>query len=430
MIGCILIRRFMNPKTSALVVYILTVLFSLMHLEQSRYGTGDAISMFLLMAALFFCALGCSGRRPMVWLLLSALFCGFAGAVKYPLILFLGLPEVMLWRIEKEKSYLFRASMSLLLLLPAVFGFLACSPKVLFDPYYVLRVIRVESRAYLSSGNIFTLGGWYNHLLSVLLYSMLYSGLPFAPCFAVRSLIHRDRSTDCASMRSTDVFFLFRRLVPAAIMIFIGYNITVRSLFMRTCYPFFFLTDLYAADGAAELLSDRLPRRRAAVCFLTLFMVVRGGWYVMALSERNSGERLNCLISSVEGQPNSYTLLATKPLSGPYLEYDVSLTPDAREVYIQDERFADPATAELRPGELVITGTEDFSRSNRYLIPYEDERIHDLICNWETFKNVNERWYVGQAYPRFYYYLWGYWIKGTTGTDYEFPSNYVYYRNE
>lgn len=45
------------------------------------------------------------------------------------------------------------------------------------------------------------------------------------------------------------------------------------------------------------------------------------------------------------------------------------------------------------------------------------------------FKNVNKGYYVGSAYPDYYYYLFGYWIKGTTGTDYEFPSCAVYYRS-
>ena len=84
----------------------------------------------------------------------------------------------------------------------------------------------------------------------------------------------------------------------------------------------------------------------------------------------------------------------------------------------------------LHPGEMVITCSEDHSRCNRYIIPYEDDAVHELIFNWETFKHINTPYYIGQVYPEYYYYLFGFWIKGTTGTDYEFPTNQVYYRAE
>ena len=205
----------------------------------------------------------------------------------------------------------------------------------------------------------------------------------------------------------------------------------VRSLFMRSCYPFFFFTDLYAAAAVSEFFYTEHRSRRALACVLATFMVCRGGWYIGALSERNAGRRLDSLILAARREKcESAELLATRPVHGPFLNYDKELLPDAEEIYIQDERFRASDTAELYPGEMVITCSEDQSRCNRYIIPYEDDAVHELIFNWETFKHANAQYYVGQAYPEYYYYLFGFWIKGTTGTDYEFPTNQVYYRAE
>lgn len=428
-IGCFMIFRWIDSRPAALGAYALIIVFSLMHLEQSRYGTGDAITMFLLITLILWCALACSGRQPVVFLLFAALFCGFAAAVKYPLAAFLWLPLIVLWRVFREKSLHLKIGVSLLLCGAALAGFFLCSPKAIFDPRYVLRVIRVESGAYLTRGNAFTLGGWYNHLLSILLYSMFYSGIPLAPALAVYAFVSRSKKR--RGTHRTNIEFLFDLILPAAILLFIGYNVMVRSLFMRSCYPFFFFTDLYAAAAVSEFFYTEHRSRRALACVLATFMVCRGGWYIGALSERNAGRRLDSLILAARREKcESAELLATRPVHGPFLNYDKELLPDAEEIYIQDERFRASDTAELYPGEMVITCSEDHSRCNRYIIPYEDDAVHELIFNWETFKHANAQYYVGQAYPEYYYYLFGFWIKGTTGTDYEFPTNQVYYRAE
>ena len=426
-IGCYMIFRWLDSRPVALGAYALIIVFSLMHLEQSRYGTGDAITMFLLMSLILWCAMACSGKQPVIFLLLAALFCGFAAAVKYPLAFFLGLPLVVLWRLFRDKSRRLRLGISLLLCGGTVAGFFLCSPKAIFDPRYVLRVIHVESGAYLTKGNAFTLGGWYNHLVSILLYSLFYSGIPFSPALAVYDILSRNRRR--RGKHRTDIEFLFDLAFPAAILLFVGYNVMVRSLFMRSCYPFFFFTDLYAAAAVSEFFYTDHRSRKTMVSVLTALMICRGSWYVGALSERDAGRRLDRLILAARDEKDEPAdLLATRPVHGPFLDYDKSLIPHSEEIHIQDERFRTPETAELYPGEMVITCSEDHSRCNRYIIPYEDDAVHELIFNWETFKHVNAQYYIGQAYPEYYYYLFGFWIKGTTGTDYEFPTNQVYYR--
>ncbi len=366
-------------------------------------------------------------EEKIMFLLFAALFCGFLSAVKYPLIFFLLLPLTVLWRVCREQSFLKKAGISVLLLAVFTGGFLMCSPRVIFDPYYVLRVIQVESGGYVKGGNLYTLGGWYNHVASVLVYNMLYSGFPFAGAFLAYDFLRFGKHAAC----QTEEEVLFRRLLPIAIVVFITYNMFAVSLFMRSCYPFFFLGDLYVADCLSELFTRKSGKWRPAICILTAVMLGRGAFFVAVLSEKNSGDRLNNLILQAQDENwSETTLLATWPLEGSYLSFDRELLVDAEEVFIQDERFHEADSAKLRPGEMAISGTEEFSRSNRYMLPYDNERIHDLIGNWECFKETNRSYFIGQVYPEYYYYLFGFWIKGTTGTDYELPTNYVYYRSE
>jgi len=52
-IGCLILRRFLHCGSKTLLLYALIMIFSLLHIEQSRYGTGESISFFLLMLLLF-----------------------------------------------------------------------------------------------------------------------------------------------------------------------------------------------------------------------------------------------------------------------------------------------------------------------------------------------------------------------------------------
>lgn len=426
-LGFLLLYRYIDRRHVTLLVYAATMVFSLFHIEQSRYGTGDAITIFLLSTEILCCAAASDGKKKMTLLFIAALISGFLAAVKYPLAFFLCIPVAVLWRLFRERTVMKRTGLTVLLGVMALAGFLLCSPKVIRDPLYVARVILTESRAYLRGGNLYTLGGWYNHVASVVVYSLFYSGFPLAMglmCYAIGS---RWKKREIRK----DLDFLFNMVMPLVIFVFFIYNISIVSLFIRSFYPFLFLSDIYAATAVGELYDNGEKRLRSLLCVLALFMICRGGFFLLALSEHDSGKRVDRLILAAEDENwRETSLVATKPLSGPYLSFDSNLLRNSSEVYIQDERFGQPDTAELRPGEMVITGTEAFSRSNRYIIPFDSEMVHDLICNWETFQYVNEPYLIGHPYPTYYYYLFGYWIKGTTGTDYEFPTNYVYYRSE
>ena len=426
-LGFFFLYRYIDRRHVTLLIYAATMVFSLFHIEQSRYGTGDAITIFLLGMEILCCAAASGGKKKVSLLLTAALFSGFLAAVKYPLAFFLCIPVIMLWRLCREKTVMKRIGLAAMLGVVALAGFLICSPKVIRDPLYVARVILTESRAYLRGGNLYTLGGWYNHVASVTVYALFYSGFPLAMglmCYAIGSRWKKRAIRE-------DVDFLFNLVIPLVVFVFFIYNISIISLFMRAFYPFLFLADIYAATAVGELYDNGGKKLRSLLCVLALIMICRGVFFLYTLSEHDSGKRVDRLILEAEDENwRETSLVATRPLSGPYLSFDSNLLRNSKEVYIQDERFMQPDTAELRPGEMVITGTEAFSRSNRYMIPFDSDMVHDLICNWETFQDVNEPYLIGRPYPTYYYYLFGYWIKGTTGTDYEFPTNYVYYRSE
>lgn len=55
-LGCAMLYRFFSKKPIYIVTYALIMIFSLLHIEQSRYGTGDPITFPLLMAIIILTA--------------------------------------------------------------------------------------------------------------------------------------------------------------------------------------------------------------------------------------------------------------------------------------------------------------------------------------------------------------------------------------
>jgi len=83
-LGCVIIYRFFSKKKLPIAIYGLIMVFSLFHEEQSRYGTGDAISLFLLMAIILLTASALNSKRNRIFFLyLSYAVSGMLAAVKY-----------------------------------------------------------------------------------------------------------------------------------------------------------------------------------------------------------------------------------------------------------------------------------------------------------------------------------------------------------
>jgi len=78
--GLMLLKKHFGGGKS-MAVYTALLAFSLFHIEQSRYGTGDAISFALLMLTVY-CTAQWTGGGKNVWLYASGVLLGFLGAVK------------------------------------------------------------------------------------------------------------------------------------------------------------------------------------------------------------------------------------------------------------------------------------------------------------------------------------------------------------
>lgn len=186
-LGAMLLFRFFNVRKTHFAIYAAIIVFSLIHIEQSRYATGDAISMFLIMLIVYLSAraLERDGRNAFKWLILASGGAGALCAVKYPLLFFAIIPAYAAAVCLKEKTGREKLAMIAAMLLTLLAAFLLFSPKVITDPMYVKRVIDVELGRYMVNGNMAEVGGKKNHLVSMTVYTLFYSGFPFALVFAI-----------------------------------------------------------------------------------------------------------------------------------------------------------------------------------------------------------------------------------------------------
>lgn len=428
-IGAILLFRFLKAQKVHFAVYAAIMVFSLLHIEQSRYATGDAISLFLIMLIIYLSALALQQNDTKAYrrLVLASGVVGALCAVKYPLLFFAIIPVYAAIVTLKKKRVIEKLAVVVAMMIAMIVAFLLFSPKVITDPMYVKRVIDVELGRYMVNGNMAEVGGKKNHLASMIVYTMFYSGFPFALvliCIGFVKIYRKRKMLDAQG----DFFGI---VLPLTIGLFFAYNICVKTLFMRTMYPFFFLTDIYVAIAVGELACK--GRWCKSLCTaLCALMVIRGSYLIYTMTEPAEYERMNRLIEqAVDDNWEKTTKLES--VMGMWLPFDEENCKNLELASLYDGgyegRFSSAETARLEKGELLITATLDYSRCNRYFFPIYDEIVNGGTASWEMFKKVNEEYYVGSAYPDYYYYLFGYWIKGTTGTDYEFPSNYVYYRS-
>lgn len=422
-LGLVLIYRFFSKKLIYSIIYSLTVVFSLFHIEQSRYGTGDPISYFLLMAIILLTATALSAQRRRIFYLLSATFLsGSLCAVKYPLLFFAVIPLYGLIVLLKDRSSGKKAGLIFAFIVLLYVGFACFSPKAAFDPSYILSTSTRELDAYVGGLSIFNFSQLWNHSVSVFSYAMLYSGLPLAPVFFVAELIRHKK----AHIERSSLDTLLYALIPILIIIFLVYNIFVPLLFMRSIYPFFFLTDIYAVMYIGHWLSGQ--GARLAISFvLTVFMVLRGGCLVYYMVTDNSLERITELcVSSVDENWNKTTLISGFAV----LPQDFYHYKNPEQLGFDDNRFSASETMELNPGELCITGSGSYT-FEKLSVPFwpGSDVLSDAGSRWLSFMDVNSDYYRGTLYPQNYiYYLFGYWILGSTGNSYEFPCVQVYYR--
>ena len=421
-LGCIIIYRFLSQKRLYIAIYSLIMIFSLFYEEQSRYGTGDAISLFLLMATILLAASALSSQKNNILLLyLSFVASGMLAAVKYPLIFFSAIPIYTAVKLLNIKTVSNKLPIILFSVLSLYIGFAIISPKAALDPMYIYRASARELDAYLASPQKITITRIWSHFMSVFTYAMLYSGFPLMPpVFAAEIVSHHKKG------RSSDsIDTLFFTVIPLLIIIFVIYNLFVQLIILRSFYPFFFLTDIYVAVYIAHLVEKRGAARLVSLV-LCAIMVLRGAYLMSLLSTKNDSDMLSQIVASAVDEDWSKTTFLSGFLILPTGYFDYK---NVQVINISDKRFSNATSMELEEGELFLNGARDFAL-HPFLcgfLPAAYERS-EAVDTWNTFKEVNAQYYVGTLYPKYIYYIFGFWIRGSSGTSHEFPTNYVYYR--
>ena len=425
-LGSLLEYRFIGKNKSSVLAYFLILVFSVMHIEQSRYGTGDPISFFLMMAILYLTAIGVEKSKKKRWLpwLCAGFLCGLLCAVKYPLLFWAVIPITVAWNAERGADHR-RGLIPALIACAVPLGFLFASPKVAVDPAYIIRVCFRELNSY-SGSDYSGVGSPLSHLVSVTLYAFFYAGFPFAPIFAALAIKEGSRF----GKKDSPTSFLFNRLLPSLIILFFVYNLFVRNLAMRTYYPLFFLVDLYVA---AYLGKQSGRKTKTILCILTFIFLARGIYFIAALTEKTGAKNLRAsIVQATDDSWQKTTFLNP----GTFIYYHIgpsiahSIEPESKR--LTDPEFEDSSRLALGPGELLITGSIERFFAGHWeddLFPVGNSEASTLNARWADFKRINRSCFVGSAYPSRYYYLFGYWLKGTSGSYFEFPTNYVYYRS-
>ena len=418
-LGCLLIFRYFVKDVRVIILYGVLQIFSLFHIEQSRYGTWDPVSFFLLMAVLLLSASGAKAedvRKERTRYILASAVTGVLGAVKYPLVFFGTVPGYLLYRSYKNGEKKGRVWMWILCLGAMAAGFLIMHPGMVHHPAYVYSVIVNEFNSYVINGNIAEVGGPLNHVIEVAIFHAMYSGLLMAPVFLAKGLHILRKNKYYRSCRVlTDI------LVPIAAAVFFIYNLFARTLVMRTYYPFFCIADIYTAIGLARIISKPEIWKKAAAWAMMILTIARGGAFLYILANDRAAEEMNQMIAETVDE----TWMGTTRwgLHNYSLPLNVSFN---KKIDIQAETMTEDEMT-VHPGELVITMPMEYFWGQGYFIPVNDPMITRLETRWQEFTTKNKAYYVGKAYPDWYYWVFSYWLKGTTGSLYEFPTNYVYY---
>ena len=222
--GALCLYRFMGRRRGSVVFFGMLCVFSLFYVEQSRYGTGDPPSFFLLMVLLFACGQFIQTKRNR-WLCLAGLCVGALGAVKYPQIYFLLLPAPLAFSKERKWGGMLHFLMLLGCMLA---GFLMLSPSLLVWPEYLVESIRRETDAYMRSWSGFTP---LENLLELLIYHLLYAEFPLAPVLMLCAAVSGRKAGGKQTKERLD---FWKCWVPLVTFIFVVYNLFVGLLVFRT----------------------------------------------------------------------------------------------------------------------------------------------------------------------------------------------------
>ena len=407
MLGCTFLHL-TQKKTMPVVLFAIAMVFSLFQIEQSRYGTGDVPSFFLIMAILNLITLYLR-RNRLSLLCIAAVLTGILGAVKYPQLYFIFLP--LCATVLNRRS----SKISLFVAIPAVLGccflgFVCFSPSLL-QREFLSGIISREMDAYVANPNLWAVGTPLGHLVSLLTYHLLYTDVPLAPILALIGIVPLFRQREKDSTAS------FLRVILFIFLGFFIYNLFVPTLFFRTYYIYFSVCLLYTCIGVSTLLERK--GWKPLMLVLLCAMVLRGVFLICLLSQPQKDANEPLL-----SNPNWSDRVVVTVLGKAYLYGEIS--GDLTEIDMLDAFLIQ--TPALKTREFCVTGPYQFglARTMRFLI--RDADVQRLTDGWDSFRDQNAPYLFEKLYPDFYYALFGYWLEGSTGTPFEFPSAYFYYK--
>lgn len=407
-LGCTFLSL-IQKKTLPIALYAAAIVFSLFQIEQSRYATGEAPSFFLLMAMLNLLAL--SFRLKKTSLLYAAAFvAGALGAVKYPQFYFILLPigAACLNRRSSKTPLVYQL---LLILLCSFAGLICLSPSIL-KPGFLSQIISRETDAYITNPNIVSTGTPFDHLLSLLLYHLLYADVPFAPVFAIVGLIALTRQSEQTNART-----FFTVFVPFVFVGFFLYNLFIPTLYFRTYYLYFCFFLLYAAIGLAELLTRKHIKQ--LVLALLCVMVLRGGFLTLLLWQPQKDAGAPLYAHEKWSNQATVTVAGTGFVNGDIPNQATQI--NMKEAFVTIE-------PRLEAGEFYLLGGYQYGIARSRIFDITNAAVLSVTDGWNSFRAKNEPYLFAQLYPDFYYQLFGFWLEGSMGTLYEFPSVYYYYK--
>lgn len=414
-LGFIILKKYFTEDRAAAVIYLLSMTFGLIHVEQSRYATGDTGTFLLFMALLYFSFRGMEMGK-MRFFLLAAAAGGCLGAIKYPLTYFLLIPYLGFRKTFSEESRKWIAKNTWFAAGAYAAGFLLLSPKTLTDPTYLFWTAAHETHNYMAGSNITEVGGPLNHLIAVTVYTLLYSGIPLMAGAVAWQWIQDIRRF----REKTGIMLMRDAIIPTVCIGFFVYNLFVTAVFMRTYYPFFCVMELYCAALGAKWFR-RGGRKKLALVTLCLLMCLRGGALLTILGIDNGTARMQRLLEKVPRE--SYTFI-TELKPGHMAFYDTDLPMRVIAVDLTNERFRESFAMEK--GELLISTYQEHGICTPYVLPITNRTVKNYIRLWQDFKEENAQYFIDKLYPDWYYYCFGFGIKGATGMIFEFPANQFY----
>ena len=396
------------------LIYSLAVCFGLFQIEQSRYGTFDPISFLVLMLLIVLCTLALrrGGKR---YLTAAGFVTGAAAAGKYPLLYFVLLPlSVLLLQKRRGRA---RAQCLALMLGCALLGFVLFSPSVIRSPRFFLDTIAGGLTGYVVGGNPEGYSTVPESMFSVLLYHGFYSDLPLAGVFAVVALRRLPRmGGDDAERR------FFSQVLPTVTLVFLAYNLLLTTFYLRTLFPYFCISLLYASAGLAGLCRNR--GRRIAALALCLVMAARGTALLLLLGDREGEIRAAAsLAERLEEGDGELVQMG----NGFFAAALAARLPEGLRIVGTDRLYAGDYP-ELPPGTRLLTASQEHGMAKRCLFPPDKEAAKNMSFGWQRFKADNAPWLAAKLYPDWIYPLFGFWVHGSTATNYEFPTNWLYER--